>query len=70
MSYTQADVDALDRALADTRGAGTITTTDGQTVTFQSIEDRLQLRAFMVREIAAAAGTSTNYHLAVVRKGT
>lgn len=70
MSITQADVDALDRAMADSRGAGQITTTDGQVVVFQSVKDRLELRAWMVRVIAEAAGTSSNYRLAVVKKGT
>ena len=57
MAFTQADVDALDRAIADGRGAIEITFAD-QTVRFRSVDEMKDLRAMMAGEVAAAAGVS------------
>lgn len=70
VAYTQADLDALDKAMAAGRGVSVISFTDGQTVQFKSMDEMLQLRAFIARQIAQAAGTTSHYKLAVVKKGT
>jgi hypothetical protein len=61
MAWTQADIDALERAIADGRGARAITFAD-QSVTFNSIAEMLALLATMKQAVAAAAGgSSTRY---------
>jgi hypothetical protein len=61
MAFTAEDVEALERAIADGRGAKTMTFGD-QSVTFNSIADMLALRDKMLgivaAEEAAATGTS------------
>lgn len=66
MAWIQADLDALEEAIADGRGAKQISFQD-QTVQFNTIAEMLNLRATMKREVDSAA---TNYRLAVTRKGT
>ncbi len=66
MAWTQADLDALEAAIADGRGAKQISFQD-QTVQFGSVSEMLALRATMKREVDT---TATNYRLAVTRKGT
>lgn len=68
MAFTQADLDALDKAIADGRGARAITFNDGQSVQFNSIAEMLSLRATMKREIDSTS--SPAYRLAVTSKGT
>ncbi len=65
MAFTQADVDALDRAIADGRGARSISF-EGQSVTFNSISDMIKLRSIMKREVDSAP----TYRLAATDKGT
>ena len=66
MAWTQADVDALQTAIADGRGARTIAFSD-QSVTFNSIPDMLALLAAMQ---AAVNGTShPRFRVAVTSKG-
>jgi len=61
MAWTQADIDALERAIADGRGARSITFAD-QSVTFNSIAEMLALLATMKQAVTAAAGgSSTRY---------
>lgn len=67
MGWTQADIDALDKAIADGRGARQISFND-QTLQLNSIEEMLQLRAVMKREVDPSS--SPAYRLAVTRKGT
>ena len=63
MAWTQTDIDALERAIADGRGARTISFSD-QSITFGSIPEMLQLLATMKGAVAAAAGTSTTRYAA------
>ncbi len=67
MAFTSSDLTALDRAIADGRGARSITFND-QTVSFSSISEMLALRATMIREINADDVPA--YRLAVTRKVT
>ena len=67
MAVTQADLDAWDRATAESRGALQITFND-QTVTFASLDARQKYRAFLVSQINA--DTIPPYRLAVTRKVT
>lgn len=67
VAWTQADIDALDQAIADSKGARQISF-NNQTLQLNSIAEMLQLRAVMQREVDAAS--SPAYRLAVVRKGT
>lgn len=68
MAWTQADVDALERAIAAGRGARTIQFTD-QVVTFNSIDEMLKLLAIMRAAVAGAAGTSQRTRYAATSKG-
>lgn len=68
MAFSQADLDALDAAIASGRGVRSMTFSD-QSVTFNSIEDMLRLRSVMQQEIDAAGTTPRNYRFAVTDKG-
>lgn len=68
MAWTQADVDALERAIADGKGVRSIQFAD-QVVTFNSIEEMLRLLAVMRGAVAAAAGTSQRTRYGATRKG-
>lgn len=68
MAWTQTDLDKLDSAIADGRGARQISFGD-QSVTFHDIDQMLKLRAEMRREIAVAANPTRHYRLAATRKG-
>lgn len=66
MAWTQADLDKLETAITDGRGARQITF-EGQSVTFNSIDEMLKLRSVMKREIDTA---TANHRFAVTSKGT
>jgi hypothetical protein len=68
MAWTQADVDALERSIADGLGAGSMAFSD-QSVTFASLADRLALLATMRAAVNAAAGIFTKTRLAAFSKG-
>jgi hypothetical protein len=68
MAWTQVDVDALERAIADGRGARSIQFAD-QAVTFSSIDEMLALLAIMRAAVAGAAGTSQRTRYASTSKG-
>ncbi len=63
MAWTQADVDALERSIAEGLGAGSMTFSD-QSVTFASIDQRLALLRAMKTSVAIAAGTTTTRYAA------
>lgn len=65
MAFTQADLDKLDRAIADGRGARQISFAD-QTIVFHSVSDMLKLRSLIKRQV----DTALTHRLAVVSKGT
>lgn len=65
MAFTSDDLDKLDRAIAGGRGARSITFSD-QTVTFNSIDDMLRLRALMKAQTDPSAAT---HRLATTDKG-
>lgn len=66
MAFTSDDIDALKRAIADGRGARTISFSD-QSVTFNSISEMLQLLAVMQQDVNAS--TRQGYRVATVNKG-
>lgn len=66
MAFTSADIDALKRAIADGRGARTITFSD-QSVTFNSIQDMLSLLSVMQQDVNAS--TRQGYRVAATSKG-
>ncbi len=68
MAFSQSDVDNLQAAIADGRGARTITFSD-QSVIFNSITDMLALLAVMRQEVNLAASTPRHYRLAATSKG-
>jgi len=68
MAWTQADVEALERAIADGKGARSIQFAD-QVVTFNSITEMLELLAIMRNGVSSAAGTSQRTRYAATRKG-
>lgn len=68
MPWTQTDIDNLKQAIADGRGARSITFSD-QSVTFNSIREMLELLAAMEGDVNTSAGTPKNIRYAVVSKG-
>ena len=68
MAWTQADVDALQTAIAEGRGARQIAFGD-QSVTFNSISEMLQLLAVMQQQVNSAASASRAFRVASVNKG-
>ena len=68
-SWTAADVAALESAIADGRGARSITF-ENQTVVFNSTDDMLKLLAVMRAAVDAASGVGTpRTRYAVTSKG-
>lgn len=67
MAYTQAQLDAIDRALA----AGvTRVTYEGNTTEYRSVDDMLKIRAIAAADVAAASGgTPVRQIYATTRKG-
>jgi hypothetical protein len=69
MAITQADIDALIAAIADGRGARSITFGD-QSVTFESIEDMKARLAWMRGELQTSSGAAqTRSRVAAFSKG-
>ena len=68
MAWTQADIDALKRAIADGRGVRSIAFGD-QNVTFNSPSDMLELLAVMQQDVQVTAGTRQGYRVAATSKG-
>jgi len=68
MAFTAADITALERAIADGRGARSMTFFD-QSITFNSIAEMLALLSVMRQEVNTVAGTRQGYRLASTRKG-
>lgn len=68
MPFTQTDADNLRRAIADGRGARSMTF-DNQTVVFNSLDEMIKLLAIMEAEAGNAAGTRRSYRVAVTSKG-
>jgi hypothetical protein len=65
--WTQADLDRIDRAIADGGIMQSITFAD-QTYTFRSLDEMLRLRAIIAGALNAAAGTSST-RFAATSKG-
>lgn len=67
---TQADLDALDAAIAARIAGGMVrsVTFSDRVATFDSIDDMLKLRAVMAQALNAAAGTSST-RFAATSKG-
>jgi hypothetical protein len=68
MAWTQSDVDNLRQAIADGRGARSITF-ENQTVTFGSVDEMLKLLSVMQAAVTTAAGTSQRMRFAATSKG-
>ena len=68
MPFTAIDAEALRRAIADGRGARSMTFSD-QSVTFNSIADMLALLARMEQDVAAVDGTARSYRVGSTSKG-
>jgi hypothetical protein len=67
MAWTEADLNSLERAIADGRGARSITFSD-QSVTFGTIDEMLKLRASMKHDLFGLT-TSRTYRVASTNKG-
>ncbi|HEX7127290.1 MAG TPA: hypothetical protein VF406_16150 [Thermodesulfobacteriota bacterium] len=67
MAWTQADIEALEAAIAS--GVLTVRAPDGRTVTYQSTEAMLQALAMMKRELAEASGATPRYQRVATSKG-
>jgi hypothetical protein len=68
MAWTQSDVDNLKQAIADGRGARSITF-ENQTVTFGSVDEMLKLLSVMQAAVSSTAGTSQRTRFASFSKG-
>ena len=70
MPFTQTDADNLRRAIADGRGARSMTFSD-QTVVFNSLKEMLELLAVMEADATGPAGTGTrrSYRIGTTSKG-
>jgi hypothetical protein len=68
MPFTSTDADNLRRAIADGKGARSMSFSD-QSVTFNSIEDMIKLLAIMEADAANAAGTRRSYRVGTTNKG-
>jgi hypothetical protein len=68
MPFTSTDAENLRRAIADGRGARSMTF-DNQTVVFNSIDEMIKLLAIMDADAANTAGTRRAYRVATTRKG-
>jgi hypothetical protein len=70
MPFTTTDAENLRRAIADGRGARSMSFSD-QSVTFNSIDDMLKLLARMEAEITGPLGTDTRraYRVGTTSKG-
>lgn len=66
MSFTRADVDAMDDAIK--RGVRSVTLESGQSIQYPSVDELIQARNLAVHEVnratAAAAGRASTYSLA------
>ncbi len=69
MTWTQADLDKLDAAIAAGGVMQSMTFAGGDSFTFRTIDEMLKLRSVMQQALNAAAGTSTAYRLAATSKG-
>lgn len=67
MAWTQADLDAIDTAIAGGAVLQSLTFAD-QTFTFRSMDDMLKVRAVIAQSLAAVAGKSA-HRLAATSKG-
>jgi len=68
MPFTTTDAENLRRAIADGRGARSMSFGD-ETVVFNSIDDMLKLLAVMEAEAAGPDTTRRSYRVAVTSKG-
>lgn len=68
MPWTQTDADNLRRAIADGRGARSMTF-DNQTVVFNSLKEMIELLAIMEQGVATANGTRRGYRVGITSKG-
>jgi hypothetical protein len=68
MAWSQTDVENLRQAIADGRGARSITF-ENQTVTFGSVDEMLKLLSVMQAAVTTAAGTSQRTRFAATSKG-
>jgi len=68
MAWTQADIDALKRAIADGRGARAIAFGD-QSITFNSPSEMLELLSVMQQDVNVTANASKTYRVAATSKG-
>ncbi len=68
MPFTTTDAENLRRAIADGRGARSMTF-DNQTVVFNSLKEMLELLAVMDQQAATANGSRVRYRIGTTRKG-
>lgn len=67
MSYSDAEIFALERAIA----TGTLrVTVNGKTVEYRSLDDMLRVLDLMRRESGTGGGSSSNRRFATYRRGT
>ena len=60
MAFTQADIDALDAAIAS--GELSVSTPDGRSVTYRSLDDLRKARALMLAQINKSSNRSGARH--------
>ena len=60
MAFTQADIDALKKAIAN--GARTVQYADGRAVTYRSLDEVRQLLVMMQDDVASSSSGGFNSH--------
>lgn len=66
MAWTQTDIDNLDSAYA--KGAQSVTTSDGKSVTFRSVDEYMRLRKVMQSEVAGSSVVPKSHSVARISK--
>jgi hypothetical protein len=68
MAWTAADLETIERAIADGGGVRALAFSD-QSITFSSLDEMLKLRASIKNELAATSYPPRNIRYVVVDKG-
>ncbi len=66
MAWTQTDLDALKAAIA--KGARSVTTSDGKSVTFHSLDEMLRLKAAIEAEVNGTSARPSSYSVVSLSK--
>jgi hypothetical protein len=66
MAFTEDDLETLDSAIK--RGVRTVTTSDGKSVTYGSVDEMLRIRRLMQSELAGSSAVPASHSVARIGK--